>query len=128
MVDALRNVARQPLAVRKEADIEAVTNGERRLVRCYVKPKSGEHRRHWKPGYLKVSADRLRWRGSSRRWQPFDLGAGQWTTRLRNATRDDRVYRSFGVIECERGAANLSLAVPRPDVDLCTCVLMKKLS
>jgi hypothetical protein len=123
MVDVIRGLTRGSIADQKRADLEAVQGGGRRLVRCYTQPEPGEHRRHWKPGYLDVSVDELQWKGSSRRWKPLVLRGGQWKTHLRNATRDDRVYRSFGIIECDRGSERHVLAVPKRDVDLCVSML-----
>jgi hypothetical protein len=51
------------------------------------------------------------------------MPAGEWTTHSRHVTRDDRVYGSFGIIECVRGQERHSLAVPRSDVDLCVALL-----
>jgi hypothetical protein len=123
MTDVIRGLARGTMASQKRADIEAVKCGETRLVRCYVRPSPTERRRHWKPGTLIVTKNQLRWRGSSRRWETFTLLSGEWSTQLRKALREDRVYKSFGLIVCDRGSESFQLGVPRPDVDLCMAVL-----
>jgi hypothetical protein len=123
MLDVIRSPFRVPIAEQERADLEAVQRGELRLVRCYVEPDSGEHRRQWKPGRLQVSVHELKWKGSSRRWQPIFMPAGEWAIYLRHPTRDDHVYKSFGIIECVRGSERHALAVPRNDVDLCVALL-----
>jgi hypothetical protein len=123
MTDVIRGLAKGPMADQKRADLEAIKLGDERLVRCYLRPDEEEHRRHWKPGYLKVNSSELNWKGSSRRWKTKVFAAGQWTTRIRKANREDRVYKSFGIIVCDRGSERYEIGVPRPDVDLCLFVL-----
>jgi hypothetical protein len=123
MFDVLRGMAKGSMDQQKAADLEAVKRGEERLVRCYLKPGENESRRHWKPGYLRVSLAGLRWDGSSRRWKSVVLAAGQWATRLRKADREDRVYKSFGIITCDRDHEQYEIGVPRSDVDLCVYIL-----
>jgi hypothetical protein len=118
-VDVLRNFGHRSQSELRVADIEALSNGERRSVRCYVQPGPDERRRHWKPGRLEVSSSQLTWRGSLSKWKSFSLASGLWTTRVRTVSRDDRVYRSFRVIECRRENVVIRLAVPRIDVELC---------
>src|SRR5487761_2394906 len=122
-IDVMRHLTNWSLEDRKSVDLEAVRNGDARLVRCYVKPDIGEDRRQWKPGYIEVTKDRLVWQGSSKKWPPFTMLAGQWATRTRNVYPDERVYKSWRVIECNRGLENHSFAVPKLDAGLCMSAL-----
>ncbi len=123
MVDVLRGFMRGRMTGQPSADQEAVKNGEQRVVRCYVQPEIGEHRRQWKPGYLHVLADTVSWKGSSRRWDTVVFPAGEWTVRARAVARSEHVYRSFRVLECSRQGERHVVAVPKLDVDLCISVL-----
>ena len=118
-IDVLRNIGRRSQSELGSEDLLAMSNGERRQVRCYVQPRSDEKRRHWKPGYLEVSSSEVVWHGSLRKWQSFTLASGQWSTSVRAVSRDDSVYRSFRVIECRREDEVVRLAIPRGDVNLC---------
>jgi hypothetical protein len=125
MLDVLLGRARGSAEEQKRKDLESVRMGEIRIVRCYVKPDTSEHRRQWKPGYLHVSATGAVWKGSSRRFSSIALSSRQWTTNLRKVGRDEHVYKSFCVIECERGSEHYSFAVPRRDTELCLRVLSR---
>lgn len=104
---------------KQRGDMDALERGDQRIVRCYVRPGQDERRRQWKPGHLLVSLGELRWKGSSRRWDPIVLASGEWTTNVRTPSRDDYVYKTFRIIICDRGSEQYQLAVPRLDLDLC---------
>lgn len=110
-------------ADRQRRDVEALERGDKRVVRCYVQPAEGERRKHWKPGVLLVSRYDLRWKGSSRRWNPFTLKAQEWFTNVRTPTRDDGVFNVYRIIVCSSGTERHELAVPRQDADLCLAAL-----
>jgi hypothetical protein len=122
--DVLRDfVTLRRMSDKRRSDIEAMQQGEHRWVKCYFKPRDDESRRQWKPGHLDVSAGELRWEGSSRRWEPFTLRAGEWATSTRNVTRQDHVYSYCRVIKCVQGSEAREFAVPRPDAELCLVAL-----
>jgi hypothetical protein len=125
-VDVVRHFTRSSFAERKAADMEAVQNGESRLVRCYVKPDSNEKRRQWKPGYLELSAGKVLWRGSSRKWPNLLFVASEWRLSLRKVRQEEHVYKSWSVIECKRGSEVVSLAVPKLDAELCLFALERQ--
>jgi hypothetical protein len=120
MKDVLRGWLFHP---KSEADIQALAEGQKRLVRCYIQPGTGETRKQWKPGYLTASRGALRWVGSSKRWSPLDFTAGEWTAIVRGHARVDHVYASFGILVCSRMSEERQIAVPRPDVNLCLFAL-----
>jgi hypothetical protein len=122
-IDLIRHFARAMSSTMAETDIDAVKNGEARSVRCYLAPESGEHRMQWKPGYLNVTAQRVIWRGSSRRWHDVELKAGTSFVSTRHVMRDEHVYKSWFVIECKLNNVTHSFAVPKLDARLCVDAL-----
>jgi hypothetical protein len=106
-----------------EGDIEALANGQERLIRCYLQPEPDEQRKQWKPGYLTATGDGLHWVGTSNRWPSLDFTLGEWAVAVRSRSREDHVYSSFGILVCTRLNEKLEIAVPRRDLPLCIFAL-----
>ncbi len=121
--DVLMDVLFRSQRKRQLSDVESVLNGERRLVRCYLKPGSGERRLHWKPGSLILSKDEVVWKGSRRKWKRIVLQPGQWKTQTRRVPKEERVYHSFWILDCTGETGTVSFAVPRLDVELCAIAI-----
>jgi hypothetical protein len=126
-IDVIHRYGRNPTDGQIVDDIESVRTGYTRFVRCYVSPLPDDKRKHWIPGRATVSKNGLEWNGSSRRWNRILLLSNEWTLNVRRATRLDRVYRTFWVIECSKESVTHSLAVPRADVKLCVASISGEL-
>jgi hypothetical protein len=126
MLDVLLRPSSRAESMDEKSDLKAVQGGEKRLVRSYLKPQALETRRHWKPGYIEVSSTQLVWKGSSHKWASLSLAANEWEVRVRRIRADERVYKTWTAIDCMRREETWSLAVPRPDVELCVAILRKE--
>jgi hypothetical protein len=130
MMDVLTGWSKGSMAERKAADLLAVQNGGKRIVRCYLKPEPEEHRLNkvWKAGHLIVTAEGAHWKPSQKRWGTVDLPANSWSTSWRHATRDDYPGKraQFNVIEIENDREKSTFGLPKPDTELCLAILNKK--
>lgn len=130
MLDIWTGWTHGSLAERKAADLEAVRNGQSRVVRCYLEPGSDEHRRNrmWKAGYLTLSLGGGYWAGTRKQWGSIEFPARIWSMSWREPTRDDHPGKRalFNVIECRNGEKRYTIGVPKPDTALCLAVLSEE--
>jgi hypothetical protein len=138
-LDVLRARGRKPTAATSASDIEAIRNGEHRLVSCFFRSTSAPAPTRFRQGMLELASGRANWRPFMNRKDPpvpIAVPVAGLLERARDP-KTDRMIKSGGafapggqfqasafvVLACTSAHGSFELAVPRMDLPLVRFVL-----